>query len=278
MAVKSFKPTSPSRRYMTVSDFEEVTKKKPEKALTAPLKRKGGRNNSGRITVRHRGGEQKRYYRIIDFKRDKDGIPARIEAVEYDPNRSARIALINYRDGEKRYILAPLGLKVGDEVMSGPEADILPGNALKLKDIPVGTTVHNVELKVGNGGQLARSAGAAARIMAKEDGYAHIQLPSGEVRLIDLNCRATVGQIGNIDHENVVLGKAGRSRWLGRRPGVRGTATNPHDHPHGGGEGKKSAGRDPVTPWGQKTIGYKTRKKKESDKYIIRRRKTKKRK
>lgn len=276
MAIKTFKPTSPARRYMTVDSFEEITTSEPEKSLLAPLKKSGGRNANGRITVRHRGGGHKRRYRIIDFKRDKDGVPAKVATIEYDPNRSARIALLHYADGEKRYILAPKGVEVGDQIMSGPEADIKPGNAMQLKDMPIGTLIHNVELKPGKGGQLVRSAGAQAQLMAKEGDYAHVQLPSGEVRLIGAECRATVGQLGNIEHENIALGKAGRSRWLGRRPSVRGTAMNPHDHPHGGGEGKKAAGRHPVTPWGQRTIGKKTRKPKKSDKLIIRRRNEKK--
>ncbi|WP_408955505.1 50S ribosomal protein L2 [Natroniella sp. ANB-PHB2] len=276
MAIKKFKPTTPARRYMTVDSFEEVTTDKPEKSLLKPLKKTGGRNANGRITVRHRGGGHKRMYRIIDFKRDKDGIPAKVATIEYDPNRSARIALLHYADGEKRYIIAPKGLKVGDEVLSGSEADIVVGNALPLENIPVGTVIHNVEMKPGKGGQMVRSAGAQAQIMAKEGKYAHIQLPSGEVRLINLTCKATIGQVGNVEHENITIGKAGRSRWLGRRPSVRGTAMNPHDHPHGGGEGKKPAGRQPVTPWGQPTIGKKTRKPKASDKMIIRSRHAKK--
>lgn len=272
MAIKTFKPTSPSRRYMTVDTFEDVTTDEPEKSLLAPLKKSGGRNVNGRITSRRRGGGHKRKYRIIDFKRDKDGIPAKVATIEYDPNRSAYIALLNYADGEKRYILAPRGLEVGEEIMSGPEAEIKPGNALQMKDMPVGTIIHNLELQPGKGGQLVRSAGAQARLMAKEEQYVHVNLPSGEVRLIPAECKATVGQIGNIEHENITLGKAGRSRWLGRRPSVRGVAMNPHDHPHGGGEGKKPAGRHPVTPWGQRTIGKKTRKPKKSDELIIRRR------
>ncbi|WP_018249353.1 50S ribosomal protein L2 [Orenia marismortui] len=270
MAIKKFKPTTPSRRYMTVESFDEITTNQPEKSLLKPLKKTGGRNSNGRITVRHRGGGHKRMYRVIDFKRDKDGIPAKVATIEYDPNRSARIALLHYVDGEKRYIIAPRGLQVGDEIISGPEADIKTGNALPLESIPVGTIIHNVELKPGKGAQLVRSAGSEAQLMAKEGKYANIQLPSGEMRLVSIKCRATIGQVGNVEHENITIGKAGRNRWLGRRPSVRGTAMNPHDHPHGGGEGKKAAGRHPVTPWGQPTIGKKTRKKKASDKMIVR--------
>ncbi|MCG0276133.1 MAG: 50S ribosomal protein L2 [Thermosediminibacteraceae bacterium] len=275
MGVKKFKPTSPGIRFMTVSTFEEITKKEPEKSLVEILKKKAGRNMQGRITARHRGGGHKRKYRIIDFKRDKDGVPAKVAAIEYDPNRSARIALLHYMDGEKRYILAPVGLKVGDIVESGPNADIKPGNALPLSHIPVGTIVHNVELYPGKGGQIARAAGAAAQVMAKENGFATLRLPSGEMRMVPEECKATVGQVGNLEHENITIGKAGRSRWLGRRPHVRGSAMNPVDHPHGGGEGKAPIGRKhPVTPWGKPTLGYKTRKKnKPSDKYIVKRRK-----
>jgi len=273
MGVKKFKPTSPGRRFATVSDFEEITKRKPEKSLTTALPRKSGRNVYGRITTRHLGGRHKRKYRIIDFKRDKDGVPARVASIEYDPNRSARIALLHYADGEKRYILAPLKLKVGDEVVSGADADIKPGNALSLRKIPVGTVIHNIELKQGRGAQLARSAGSVVQIMAKEGNYGQLKLPSGEVRMVHLECRATIGQVGNIEHEIVSVGKAGRSRWLGKRPAVRGTVMNPVDHPHGGGEGKATPGRHPVTPWGKPTIGYRTRKRKLSDKYIVRRRK-----
>jgi len=262
---------------MTVSGFEEITKKEPEKSLLAAKKRTGGRNVNGRITSRRRGGGHKKRYRIIDFKRDKDGIPARVASIEYDPNRSARIALMNYLDGEKRYILAPDKIKVGDTLESGVNADIKPGNALKLKDIPVGTIVHNVELQPGKGGQIARSAGTMAQLLAKENKYAHLKMPSGEVRLLRKDCKATIGQVGNINHENIDIGKAGRSRWLGKRPKVRGVVMNPHDHPHGGGEGKSPAGRHPVTPWGKPTMGKKTRKRKKSDKMIIRSRKTKKR-
>ncbi len=277
MAVKKFKPTTPSRRYMTVASFSEITKKEPEKSLLAPLKKTGGRNSNGRITSRRRGGGHKRRYRIIDFKRNKDGIPAKVAAIEYDPNRSARIALLNYKDGEKRYILAPNGVEVGEKLMSGKDADIKAGNAKKLKDIPVGTVIHNIEMKPGTGGQIARSAGSMAQLLAKEGRFAHVKMPSGEVRLIRQECKATIGQVGNINHENVVGGKAGRSRWKGKRPKVRGVVMNPHDHPHGGGEGKSPAGRHPVTPWGQPTMGKKTRKTKKSDKKIIRSRHQKKR-
>lgn len=274
MAVKRYKPTSPGRRFLTVTTFEEITKTEPEKSLLEPLKKKSGRNAYGRITVRHRGGGHKRKYRVIDFKRNKDDIPARVAAIEYDPNRSANIALLNYADGEKRYILAPLGLQVGQTVMSGAKAEIRPGNAMLLKSIPAGTFIHNVELKEGHGGQLARSAGAAAQLVAKEGRFGHLRLPSGEVRLVPLSCRATVGQLGNLDHENITIGKAGRSRWLGKRPTVRGSVMNPVDHPHGGGEGKAPIGlKGPVTPWGKPTLGYKTRKKnKASDRLIVRKR------
>jgi len=273
MAVKNFKPTTPGRRFMTVSTFEEITKGKPEKSLLAPLKKFGGRNNAGRVTVRHRGGGHKRRYRIIDFKRDKFGIPAKVAAIEYDPNRTARIALLHYVDGEKRYIIAPDGLKVGDMVVSGPDADIKVGNALPLANIPVGTMIHNIELRKIGGGQLVRSAGTAAQLMAKEGNYAHVRLPSGEVRLIHLDCLATIGQTGNLEHENITVGKAGRIRWLRRRPSVRGVAMNPVDHPHGGGEGRSPIGRAPVTPWGKPALGRPTRKKKPSDRLIVRRRK-----
>jgi len=278
MAIKTFKPTTPSRRYMTVSSFKDITKKEPEKSLISKLHKTGGRNVNGRITSRRRGGGHKRRYRIIDFRRNKDGIPAKVSSIEYDPNRTARIALLTYVDGEKRYIIAPDKLTAGDEVISGEGADIVPGNALKLKDIPVGTIIHNVELQPGKGGQIARSAGANAQVLAKEGKFAHVKMPSSEVRLIRQECKATIGQVGNINHENITLGKAGRSRWKGKRPSVRGVVMNPHDHPHGGGEGKSPAGRHPVTPWGQKTMGKKTRKTKKSDRYIIRSRKTKKRK
>ncbi len=273
MAIKTHKPTSPGRRFQTSSTFEGITPKKPEKSLLRPLKQTGGRNSRGRVTSRHRGGGHKRSYRIIDFKRDKDGIPARVASVEYDPNRSANIGLLHYEDGEKRYILAPLGLKVGDRVVSGAGAEIRTGNAVTLKDIPLGTQIHNIELNVGHGGQIVRSAGGYAQLMAKEGKYAQIKLPSGEVRAVFLNCKATIGQIGNLEHENISIGKAGRNRWKGRRPRVRGVAMNPVDHPHGGGEGKSSGGRHPVTPWGVPTKGYKTRVKKASDKLIIKRRK-----
>lgn len=273
MGIKKFKPTSAGRRFQTVSDFQEITKKEPEKSLTVALNKKSGRNNNGRITTRHQGGGHKRRYRLIDFKRNKYGIPGRVDSIEYDPNRSARIALIQYADGEKRYILAPIDLKVGSTIMSGPDADIRVGNALPLRRIPLGTVVHNIELTPGKGGQMARSAGASAQVMAKEGNYAHLRLPSGEVRMVHLDCYATVGQVGNVEHELISIGKAGRSRWLGKRPTVRGTAMNPVDHPHGGGEGKATPGRHPVTPWGKPTLGYRTRGKKPSDKYIVKPRK-----
>jgi len=274
MPVKSFRPTTPSQRFKKVSTFEEITKKTPEKSLTMPIRKKAGRNSNGRITVRRRGGGAKRHYRIIDFKRDKDGVPARVAAIEYDPNRSARIALLFYKDGEKRYILAPDKLKVGDQIMSGDKAEIRVGNVLPLENIPLGTEIHNIELKPGKGGQLARGAGASANLVAKEGDYAHVRLPSGEVRMIRRDCRATIGQVGNMDHTNITLGKAGRSRWLGRRPKVRGVVMNPVDHPMGGGEGKSSGGRHPTTPWGKPTKGYKTRpKRKKSDDLIVKRRK-----
>jgi large subunit ribosomal protein L2 len=274
VALKQFKPTSPGRRYFTVSTFEEVTKTEPEKSLTAPIKRSGGRNSSGRITMRHVGGGHKRAYRIIDFKRDKYDVPGKVASIEYDPNRSARIALVSYADGEKRYILAPLGLQVGDSVVSSVTADIKVGNALPLANIPVGTVVHNVELSPGRGGQMVRSAGAGAQLMAKEGKYATLRLPSGEMRNVLLTCKATIGQVGNIDHENISLGKAGRSRWLGIRPTTRGVVMNPRDHPHGGGEGKSPVGRKhPCTPSGKPALGRKTRKKKQSDALIVRRRK-----
>lgn len=274
MGVKKYKPTSPGRRNMSVSTFEEITTDKPEKSLLEPLPKKAGRNNQGRITVRHQGGGHKRMYRRIDFKRDKDGIPGRVATIEYDPNRSANIALIHYVDGEKRYILAPHGLKVGAMIESGPNADIKVGNALPLANIPVGTTIHNIELRPGKGGQLVRAAGAEAQLLAKEGDYVLVRLSSGETRYILSSCRATIGQVGNIEHELVNIGKAGRARWLGKRPVVRGSAMNPVDHPHGGGEGRAPIGRkSPVTPWGKPTLGYKTRKKnKLSDKYIVRRR------
>ncbi len=275
MAIKVYKPTTPGIRGRSVVKHSEViTKKKPEKSLVIGLKKKGGRNNTGKITVRHRGGGNKRLYRIIDFKRDKIGVPAKVKAIEYDPNRSAYIALLTYMDGEKRYILAPLGLKVGDTVVSDETTEVKPGNAMPLKNIPLGTMIHNIELTPGKGGTLVRAAGASAQLLAKEGNYAHIRMPSGEVRMIHLNCRATIGQIGNLDHENVNLGKAGIKRHKGFRPTVRGAAMNPVDHPHGGGEGKAPVGHPgPMTPWGKPALGYKTRKKnKPSDKYIIRRR------
>lgn len=275
MAIKKYKPTSAGRRGMSVSTFEEITTDKPEKSLLAPLKSQAGRNNQGKLTVRHQGGGHKRRYRIIDFKRIKDGIQGRVATIEYDPNRSANIALINYVDGEKRYILAPNGLKVDDVIESGPNADIKVGNALPLVNIPIGTVIHNIELKSGKGGQMVRAAGTEAQLLGKDGNYAIIRLNSGEVRMVRKECRATIGQVGNLDHENINIGKAGRSRWLGKRPTVRGVVMNPNDHPHGGGEGKAPIGRkSPVTPWGKPTLGYKTRKKhKASDKYIVRRRK-----
>ena len=275
MAVKSFKPYSAGRRFMTVSSFDEITTDKPEKSLTVRLTKSGGRNQQGKLTVRHRGGGHKRLYRIIDFKRTKDGIPARVATIEYDPNRSARIALLNYADGEKRYILAPNGLKVGTIVESGPESDIKPGNALPLKNIPLGTVIHAVELKIGKGAQLVRSAGTSAQLMAKEGSYALLRMPSGEIRRVHINCRATIGEVGNLEHENITIGKAGRSRWLGRRPEVRGTVMNPNDHPHGGGEGRSPVGRkSPMTKWGKIAMGKKTRKKKKaSNRLIVHRRK-----
>ncbi len=274
MAIKKFVPTSPGRRFMTVSDFEELSKKKPEKPLLVPKQKKAGRNVYGHITTRHRGGGHKQKYRIIDFKRNKDGIPARVAAIEYDPNRSARIALLHYLDGEKRYVLAPLGLKEGAVVSSGPGSEIRPGNALPLRIIPVGTLIHNIEINPGKGAQMVRSAGAAAQLVAKEGKYGHIRLPSGEVRLVLLQCKATVGQVGNVEHENIAIGKAGRARWLGRRPVVRGSAMNPVDHPHGGGEGKAPIGHpSPLSPWGKPTLGKKTRRpKKKSDQLIVKKR------
>ena len=270
MPVKNFKPTSPGRRYMTVSSFSDITKKKPEKSLTAPIRKKAGRNHHGHITCRRRGGGTKKRYRIIDFKRDKDGIPAKVASIEYDPNRSARIALLVYNDGAKRYIISPMGVQVGDKLMSGPDAEIRTGNALPLKNIPVGTLIHNLELIPKRGAQLVRSAGAAAQLLAKESEYAHIRLPSGEVRLVSIKCKATIGQVGNTEHENVTIGKAGRSRWLGRRPKVRGVVMNPCDHPHGGGEARSTPGRPSTTPWGKPAIGLRTRKKKPSDRMIVR--------
>ncbi|MCS6919847.1 MAG: 50S ribosomal protein L2 [Fimbriimonadales bacterium] len=274
MGIKKWKPTSPGRRFMQTSTYEEITKKEPEKSLTVGLRKSGGRNNMGRVTARHRGGGNKRLYRIIDFKRNKDGVAAKVVAIEYDPNRSARIALLEYEDGEKRYILAPVGLEVGATVMNGPDADILPGNALPLQNIPVGTLVHNIELNPGKGGQLVRSAGAAAQILAKEGNYATLRMPSGEMRLVHLRCRATIGQVGNLDHENEVWGKAGKSRWMGRRPHVRGSAMTPRDHPHGGGEGKAPIGlKHPKTPWGKPALGVKTRRNKRTSRFILKRRK-----
>ncbi len=269
MAIKKFKPTSPGRRFMAVPSFEELTKKRPEESLLEPLNRISGRNFNGHITVRHRGGGHKVMYRKIDFKRRKDDIPAKVAAIEYDPNRSSRIALLHYRDGEKRYVIAPLGLKQGDVIVSGPGADIKLGNALPLANIPVGTVVHNIELSPGGGGKLVRTAGGSAQLMAKEGEYAQIRMPSGEVRKVPLNCRATIGQIGNVEHENQVIGKAGRSRWLGRRPQVRGIAMNPVDHPHGGGEARSTPGRPPTTPWGEMTMGKKTRRNKRTAKFIV---------
>ncbi len=277
MGIKVYKPTSPGRRGMSVSTFEEITKTEPERSLVVALNKRSGRNNQGRITVRHRGGGYKKLYRIIDFRRDKFGIPAKVVSIEYDPNRSARIALLSYADGEKRYILAPLGVKVGDVLMSGPGAEIRPGNALPLSDIPLGTMIHNIELYPGRGGQLVRSAGTSAQLLAKEGAYAHVRLPSGEVRLIDRRCMATIGQVSNPDHANIKLGKAGRKRWLGWRPEVRGSAMDPNSHPHGGGEGRSPIGMPgPKTPWGKPALGYKTRRRKTTDKFIVRRR-TKKR-
>jgi large subunit ribosomal protein L2 len=273
MAVKSFKPYTPSRRFMTGSNFEEITTDRPERSLIESLQQHAGRNNQGRMTVRHQGGGHKRQYRIIDFKRNKDGIIARVATIEYDPNRSARIALLHYADGEKRYILAPNGLKVDDKIMSGPDADIKVGNALPIKNIPVGTQLHNIELKIGKGGQMVRSAGASAQLMAKEGEHALLRLPSGEQRKVHVNCKATIGQVGNLEHENVTIGKAGRSRWLGIRPANRGVAMNPIDHPHGGGEGHSPVGRKhPVTPWGKHAYGVKTRRNKTSNKMIVKRR------
>jgi large subunit ribosomal protein L2 len=271
MGIKKLKPTSPARRYQTYLTNEGLSQVRPVKGLTESQRRGSGRNNLGQLTVRHHGGGHKRLYRIIDFKRNKLGIPAKVASIEYDPNRSARIALLNYADGEKRYILAPVGLSVGQTVVSGPEADIIAGNALPLKNIPLGTQLHNIELRPGKGGQMVRSAGASAQLIAKEGDWAQLRLPSGEIRRVRIDCMATIGQVGNIEHENVSLGKAGRSRWLGRRPTVRGVAMNPVDHPHGGGEGKTSGGRNPVTPWGQPTRGYKTRNNKRTDKFIVKR-------
>ena len=274
MAIIKYKPTSPGRRFMTVTDYSVITTKTPERSLLTDLRGKAGRNAQGRITIRHRGGGAKRKYRIIDFKRTKDGIPAKVASIEYDPNRTAFIALLHYADGEKRYIIAPLGLQVGATVMSGPEADIMPGNCLPIRSIPLGTIVHNIELQPGKGGQICRSAGNSAQLMAKEGKMAQLRLPSGEVRMVPMDARATIGQVSNEDHENVALGKAGRKRHMGFRPTVRGSAMNPPDHPHGGGEGKSPIGRPgPVTPWGKPALGYRTRKKNHpTDKYIVRRR------
>jgi len=277
MAVKKFRPTTPSLRYKTVSSFKEITKTKPEKSLLQPIKQSGGRNNQGRVTTRHRGGGHKRMYRIIDFRRDKRDMPARVAAIEYDPNRSARIALLHYHDGEKRYILAPDKLTVGDTVMAGENAGISVGNALPLKRIPLGMTIHNIELRRGAGGKLVRGAGGSAQLMAREGKYAHVRLPSGEVRLVDAECYATLGQVGNLEHESIALGKAGRKRWLGKRPHTRGVAMNPVDHPMGGGESKSSGGRHPCSPWGKPAKGGKTRRKKPSDRLIVTKRKRKKR-
>jgi large subunit ribosomal protein L2 len=272
MGIRTYKPTSPGRRFQTVQTFDDLTTSKPHKPLVENLHRSGGRNNHGELTSWWRGGGHKRLYRIIDFKRDKKDIPGKVSTIEYDPNRSARIALVTYSDGEKRYILQPLGLKVGDTVVAGDNVDILPGNALPLKNIPLGTMLHNVELKPGKGGQIARSAGSSVQLVAKEGDYASVKMPSGEIRHVAIVCYATVGQVGNLDHENVSIGKAGRSRWLGRRPHNRGVVMNPVDHPHGGGEGKTSGGRHPVSPWGLPTKGYKTRNRKMTDKFIVQRR------
>jgi len=273
MAIKVYKPTSPGRRGMSVATFEEITRSTPERSLLRPLREHAGRNNQGRVTVRHQGGGHKRMYRLIDFRRNKHGIPARVSSIEYDPNRSARIALLTYADGEKRYIIAPVGLKVGQQVMSGPEAEVRVGNALPLRNIPLGTVVHNVELQPGRGGQMARSAGVGAQLLAKEGDYAQLRLPSGEVRRVLMVCLATIGQVGNTDHANLNLGKAGRKRWLGIRPTVRGTAQEPNSHPHGGGEGRSSVGMPgPKTPWGKPALGYKTRKNKRTEQFIVRRR------
>jgi len=272
MGIRQFKPVTAATRFRSVADFAEVTKTTPERALVEPLRRTGGRNNKGHVTTRHQGGGHKRQYRRIDFRRNKFGVPAKVTAIEYDPNRTCRIALVTYADGEKRYILQPIGLKVGDSIVAGQNVDILPGNALPLKNIPLGTLVHNVELKPGKGGQIARSAGSAVQVVAKEGEYASVKMPSGEIRKVYIECFATIGQVGNLDHENVSVGKAGRSRWLGQRPHVRGVAMNPVDHPLGGGEGKTSGGRHPVTPWGLPTKGYKTRNRKRTDQFIVQRR------
>jgi large subunit ribosomal protein L2 len=272
MAIKTMKPTSPARRYQTYSTFEEITAVEPEKSLTKPVKRTGGRNNLGRLTSRHRGGGHKRKYRVVDFRREKTDIPAKVKTIEYDPNRSARIALVSYADGEKRYIVAPVDLKVGDPIITSASADIKPGNAMSLRNVPLGSHIHNIELRPGKGAQMVRSAGTYAQLMAKEGDYAQVRLPSGEVRKIFIECKATIGQVGNVTHEGISIGKAGRNRWLGKRPKVRGVAMNPVDHPMGGGEGKTSGGRHPCTPWGVPTKGHKTRKNKTTDKYIIKKR------
>ena len=276
MAIRKLKPVTPTQRFRTVADFSEITRTEPEKSLLEPLTKKGGRNNRGRITVRHRGGGHKRRYRKIDFKRNKHEVPAKVFSIEYDPNRSARICLLHYIDGEKRYILWPKGVQVGDQILAGAQVPFNPGNALPLENIPLGTLVHNIELNIGKGGQMARSAGSFAQVMAKEGDYVTLRLPSGEVRMVHARCYATIGEVGNAEHENIVSGKAGRSRWLGRRPTVRGVAMNPVDHPHGGGEGRTSGGRHPVSPWGMPTKGFKTRKKQPSDAFIVRRRKVEK--
>lgn len=272
MAIRRYKPTSPGRRGMSTLTNDELSRVRPERGLTEILKKHSGRNQQGRLTVRHQGGRSKRYYRKIDFKRDKLGVPAKVARIEYDPNRTARIALLHYIDGEKRYMLAPVGIKVGDQVVSGPGSPIRVGNALMLRDIPLGTQIHNIELYPGRGGQLVRSAGASAQLMAKVEEYAQVRMPSGEVRMILLNCMATLGQVGNVDHQNIQIGKAGRSRWKGKRPTVRGSVMNPRDHPHGGGEGKAPIGGQPKTPWGKPALGYRTRRNKDTTKYIVRRR------
>lgn len=272
MGIKKYRPTTPGRRFMTTPDYAEITKSEPERGLVESLKKHGGRNNTGRITLRHRGGGFRKLYRIIDFKRDKIGVPGKVASIEYDPNRSARIALIHYADGEKRYVIAPVGLKAGETILAGPSSDIKPGNALKLRDIPDGTVIHNIELEPGRGGVVVRSAGSSAQLMAKEGKYAFVRMPSGELRLILLECMATIGQVGNEEHENIVYGKAGRTRWKGRRPHVRGMVMNPVDHPMGGGEGRSKSHKHPVSPWGTPAKGYRTRKKKPSDKFIVRRR------
>lgn len=275
MPNKTFKPTTPGRRFMTVSDFKEITKKRPEESLIVKLKKKSGRNFQGKVTVRHKGGGAKKIHRIIDWKRDKDNIEAKVTAIEYDPNRSANIALLCYKDGERRYILAPVGLSVGDKIFSGEQADIKAGNCLALKNIPLGTLIHNIEVQPGKGGQLVRSAGAAAQLLAKEGDWSHVRLPSSEVRLLSANCKATIGQVGNIEHENITIGKAGRTRWMGIRPTNRGVATNPCDHPHGGGESKATPGRPSCSPTGKPAYGFKTRNKRKSNKFIVTRRKKK---